>query len=76
MERFLTKRLRIWFWIYCKLSVLSANVWRKSFLKNENELRGKYIAKFANYVYRKKVKPNIPKRTSEERWAIILGEDK
>ena len=76
MEKvFLTRKLRIWFWIYCRLGLLSAKMYRKSFLKDENKLRGKYVAKFANYVYRKRVKPNMPKMTSEERWAIILGED-
>lgn len=70
----LTKRLRIWFWIYCRLGLMSANAFRRSFLKDENKLRGKYIAIFANYIYQKKVKPNMPKMTSEERWEIILGE--
>jgi len=60
-------KLQIWFWIYCRLGIIYANVWRRSFLKDENRLRGEYIAKFADYIWRKKVKPNIPEMTSEER---------
>jgi len=70
----LTTRLRIWLWVYCKLNVISANVWRKAFLKDENKLRGKYIARLANYVYQKKIAPYKSKRTSKENWMIISGE--
>ena len=75
MADFLTRRLRIWWRVYCKLSWFSAFLYRKSFIKNENKLRGEYTAILADYVYQKKVAPHIPKLTSKEKWEIILNND-
>lgn len=63
-------KLRLWLWVYFKLSTISVKRYYKSLVNNKEKNQGEYIAKFTNYIYKKKIKPNAPKHTLVENYKI------
>ena len=68
-------KVRFWFWVYCKLNMFYARIWRYYFLKYNNPKKGILIAKISNWIYENLIRPNMPVRTSKENWRIICGDD-